>query len=68
MDVLAVTTATADELQAACIDGLRWLDEHPCPVARVGGPLRNAFDQFRQAADTLIGMRSGALTMSAASG
>lgn len=68
MDVVAVTTAAADELQAACIEGLQWLAANPCPIARVGDPLHEAFDQFRIAADTLIQMRSGALPMTAASG
>lgn len=68
MDVLAVTTAAADEVQAACIEGLEWLTLNKCPVDRVGDPLREAFTQFRLAAETLIRMRSGELPMSAASG
>lgn len=68
MDVLAVTTAAADEVQAACIEGLQWLTLNKCPVDRVGYPLREAFTQFRLAAETLIRMRSGDLPMSAESG
>jgi hypothetical protein len=68
MNVLAVTTAAADEVQAACNEGLCWLAENRCPVDRVGDPMRDAFAQFRLAADTLIEMRSGALPMSASSG
>jgi uncharacterized protein (DUF3084 family) len=68
MNVLAVTTAAADEVQAACIEGLQWLEEHKCPVEQVGDPMRDAFAQFRLAAETLIQMASGQLAMTAASG
>jgi len=39
VDVLAVTTPTADELQAACIEGIQWLTANTCPIPRVGSPL-----------------------------
>jgi len=68
MNVVAVMTAAADEVQAACMEGLKWMDENECPVPRVGDPLREAFSEFRDASETIIRMNTRQIPMSADSG
>jgi hypothetical protein len=68
MNNLTVVAATADQFHAAAVEGVQWMDAHPCPIARVGRPMRDAYAQFELFGEILIRMRSGQLPMTAESG